>query len=369
MKILMLNYEFPPLGGGAANATAYLLRELAQDRAVFVDVVTSSSSNRYEKEQFSKRIRIFKLNVNKRDAHYWRANELLCWSVKATSFIETLLKENHYNLCHCWFGWPTGLIGYHFKETMPYIVSLRGSDVPGFSPRLKLLDKLIFKKLSQVVWMAAAHVTANSLGLKTLAHAAVSVHIEVIPNGVDSDRFAPADPPKKGDKIRMVAVGRLVERKGYGYLLNALKDIKAHFELVIVGDGVECDDLKKTARKQNIPVRFDGFLTHDAVVTRLKQAELFVSPSLNEGMSNAVLEAMSCGLPIIATDVGGAKELIQGNGLIVEKGSVENLKKALKTYRGNRSLLIEHGTESRRIAEQMPWSKTAARYLEVYRAC
>ncbi|MGE5410118.1 MAG: glycosyltransferase family 4 protein, partial [Clostridiales bacterium] len=222
-KILMLNYEFPPIGGGAAIANYYLLKEFARNPNLKIDLVTSGSSNKFEVEQFSDNIRIFKLNICKKDPHYWTMSEILRWTWKAYRLSRRLVNENNYDLCHCWFGWPPGMIGYLFRKKVPYIIALRGSDVPGYNARLKALDKLIFKLVSRVIWENAKVVTALSGNLKKLAEKTFDeIDIEIVFNGVDSDKFKPVV-NKSGFNIGILFVGRLIRRKGIINLLKAFK--------------------------------------------------------------------------------------------------------------------------------------------------
>ena len=86
-------------------------------------------------------------------------------------------------------------------------------------------------------------------------------------------------------------------------------------------------------------------------------------------MSNSILEAMSCGLPIIATDVGGSKELINGNGFIVPKANIEELRQAILKYFNDKNLIIKHGKNSRKLAEKMSWDKIANSYYKAYCEC
>jgi len=144
----MLNYEFPPIGGGAAIANYHLLTEFIGNADLEIDLVTSSPANRFEIEQFSENIKIFKLNVGKKELHYWTMPEIARWTWKAYWFFRKLINENRYDLCHCWFGWPSGIIGYLFRKRVPYIIALRGSDVPGYNARLKILDKFALLQTS-----------------------------------------------------------------------------------------------------------------------------------------------------------------------------------------------------------------------------
>lgn len=353
----MLNYEFPPLGGGAANANYYLLKEFAKDKNLKIDLVTSSP-DKFKVEKFSDNITIYRLDVGKKNYHFWTMKEILVWSWKANKLVNKLLKENRYNMCHAWFGWPCGIIAYLKK--VPYIVALRGSDVPGYSNRLKFLDTFLFKPLSKRVWKKAARVVANSKGLKDLALQTLGREIDIIYNGVDTDDFKPGK--KISQKLTLISIGRLIERKGYQYLIPALKGMDVKLQLIM--DGNMKEELQEMAT--GMDVEFLGVQKRPAVIKYLQNADIFVLPSFNEGMSNSLLEALACGMPIITTDVGGSKELIKGNGIIVEKGSVNSLKKAVETYLKEPSLIEQQGMISRQIAEKMSWSNVAEEYRRVY---
>ncbi len=366
MRILMLNYEFPPLGGGAANANYYLLKEFSKHKDLEIDLITSSSKNKFEIEKFSSNIRIYKLNIGEKNIHNWKMFEIVKWFYKTYFFSRKLVKENSYNICHCWFGWPSGMIGYSLKNKIPYIVALRGSDVPGYNPRLKVQDALIFKYISKIVWKNAKHVIANSESLKSLAQKTLDIEMQIIPNGVDTNEFKPLKNKKIGKKIKLISTGRLIERKGYKYLISAL-ELQNEFELTLIGEGDQEQDLKKLAKDLNVKVTFKGALSHSEISKELQKADVFVLPSLNEGMSNSILEAMACGLPVITTDTGGTKTLINNNGYLVQKQDAQSIEKALSNYLSQKQLLVEHSLVSRQIAEELGWNYVANKYLEEYK--
>lgn len=365
MKILMLNYEFPPLGGGAANANYYLLKEFSKDKDIKIDLITSSVS-KYRVNEFSDNINIYFLDIgkNKNNYHYQKNKDLIKYSIKAYNFAKKLLKNNKYDLIHAFFGIPCGYIA--MKLGLLYIVSLRGSDVPFYNERFKVLDKLFFKRLSKKIWKKANSVAANSDGLRKLALRTFDENeISVIYNGVDTNEFYPSENKAVNRKKKIISIGRLIRRKGFEYLIKALKGIE-DIELDIVGDGVLLNNLKQIAANNKIQVNFLGNRLHNEIVDLYQRSDFFILPSLNEGMSNAVLEAMACGLPIIVTDVGGSKELVRDNGFVVEKGSVSSLNKAIQNYIKEPDLIIKHGKRSREIAESMSWPKVSDEYLKEY---
>lgn len=365
INLLMLNYEFPPLGGGAGNANYYILKELAKYPELNIDLVTSSTGS-FKVEAFSKNITVHFLDINKqgKNLHYQTNREVLNYSLKAYRYAKNLQKQKSYDLCHAYFGIPCGFIALLLK--LPYIVSLRGSDVPTFNKRYYWLDKLFFKQLSKITWKRARKVVANSEGLKELAHkTAPEQVISVIYNGVDVDQFSPPANKNINDPVKLISTGRLIARKGYIYLLEALKS-NENIELTLIGDGNLAAELQEHAKKNNMSVRFPGRIAHQNLADHLRDADIFVLPSLNEGMPNSVLEAMACGLPVVVTDTGGSRELIKNNGYIVKKADIDALKKALENLLYNRDLIIEMGRRSRKIAEDLSWKEVAKGYYEIY---
>ncbi len=367
MKILMLNYEYPPLGGGAGNAMHYLLSELSKEKNIQVDVVTSSP-DKYSVENFSDNITVYKLDVKKKNHNYQTFVETFFWSVKTYFFTKDLLLRK-YDLCHAWFGWPSGFFGYLNRKKMPYVVSLRGSDVPGFNPRFKILDKVLFNWLSRKIWQKAGYVTANSDGLRELAHKTWKGDIKIIYNGVDTVEFFPDK--KKHKEIILLCVARLIKRKGIVYLIKAMPKLLSKnkkTKLIIIGDGPEKEYLENMSIDLKIEksVQSIGKIEHGSLAKIYQRADIFLLPSLHEGMSNTILEAMASGLPIITTDTGGTKELIKGNGIIVkQENSIEIADAVIKLFDIKKR--EEFGAKSRVIAETLSWQNMSKKYVELYK--
>ncbi|GAI87176.1 unnamed protein product, partial [marine sediment metagenome] len=124
MKILMLNYEFPPIGGGAANAHRCLLQQYAGSSDLKVDVLTSAPGPGFFKETFADNITIYKVGLHKKELHFWRKTEVIEWLFKAKFHYRKLLRENDYDLAHAFFGFPTGWLCYRTANKLPYIISL-----------------------------------------------------------------------------------------------------------------------------------------------------------------------------------------------------------------------------------------------------
>jgi glycosyltransferase involved in cell wall biosynthesis len=136
---------------------------------------------------------------------------------------------------------------------------------------------------------------------------------------------------------------------------------------VIVGDGPERLRLERFARELGIADRVDfrGAVQQAELPAFYQAATVFVMPALQEGMSNAVLEAMASGLPIVVTATGGS-EAIRGNGAIVAPGDASAIRSALSAYREHPELLRRHGRRSRELAEAMSWELMSRAFVDLY---
>ncbi|MBT4251268.1 glycosyltransferase family 4 protein [bacterium] len=368
-KVLVLNYEFPPIGGGAATATFNMLRVLARKKDIKINLVTSSEGS-FKQEDFADNVKIHYLDIGKNgDIHSQSNKDLLIFFWKAFWYCLKLKKEEKFDLTHAFFGIPCGFIAMFLG--IPYIVSLRGSDVPFYSEKYHWLDILFFSWLSKIVWARAKNVVANSQGLKELAlKTKPNQEIEVIYNGVDTERFFPKE--KKNDEFVVISTSRLIKRKGIDLLLEAFISFsKEHnnVKLVIAGDGELNETLKGLVDKNKLTdkVSFLGAVDREEIPGIYQKGDVFVLPSLNEGMSNSLLEAMASGLAIVATDTGGTRELVdERNGIIISPKSVWEIEKALEKLNNNRNLLKSLKKESRSRALKMRWEEMAGDYYEMY---
>jgi len=108
--LLMLNFEFPPVGGGAANAHYYLLKEYAHNNELKIDVLTSAPKPGFFEETFSENITVYKVGLHKKNLHYWRKIEVIEWLLRAGFHYRRLLRRTDYDLVHAFFGFPTGCL-------------------------------------------------------------------------------------------------------------------------------------------------------------------------------------------------------------------------------------------------------------------
>jgi len=371
MKILMLNYEYPPVGGGAGHATRCLLQEYSRRKDIEIDLLTSCPGSGLTVEAFSPNIRIYKVGIRKKNLHYWTKPEVLQWLWKARGVYSKLLSENSYALSHAFFAFPTGWLCYRTADRLPYILSLRGSDVPGFNVRLGLDYKLL-AGLFRRIWSRASRVAANSQGLCQLAKGFMpNLDIGVIPNGVDTQQYHPAEQKKIGGPIHLLSVGRLISRKRIDWLIDAVDlAVKKGLDvrLNIVGEGNLLDELQKKAAAMNLSGRvvFLGLVERQQMPDVYRTNDLFVMASQHEGMSNAMLEAIASGLPIVMTACEGAQELIGDNGIVVDYPDMQAFVAAISSIITDEDKYAAMSNASRAIAERFSWSAVAEQYFQYY---
>ncbi|MFZ1428228.1 MAG: glycosyltransferase family 4 protein [Geminicoccaceae bacterium] len=367
LRLLVLCYETPPIGGGTGVACMQVLHALAHRTDLHIDMISSGPGRRLEVvHQGSAAIHL--LPVGKRDLNHWRPDELCRWMVGAVRRATELMRDEPYDLCHCWSGFPAGLVGWWLRHRQPYLVSLRGSDVPGYNRRLRLLDPLLLGHIARRVWRDAAGVVAVSRSLQALAQrTATDLPIGILPNGVDADHFRPG---ANGGSPSLVFAGRLIPRKGVAFLLDAVAMLKARhagLNLTIAGDGPERGALETRCQQLGIgpQVTFTGRLDRGELARLLGRSGILVLPAVADAMPNVVLEGMAAGMAIVATQTSAAG-IVHDNGAIVPPGDPTALAAAIERYLVDPALLVQHQRRSRVLALGRSWDAVADDHLGHY---
>ncbi|HEX6617683.1 MAG TPA: glycosyltransferase [Gemmatimonadales bacterium] len=369
LRILLLNNEYPPYGGGAGVATEMLARSLAA-RGLRVDVVTGGSDNDVSSELLwdgdadeEGVLTVHRVRCRRTSLHQAGMLDAASYLVAARPVIRRLLREHHYQVAHFFLSLPTGaLLPFLDLRDVPVVVSLRGSDVP---PR----------PLTRWIWRRADRVVASSDDLGTLALRMMpGLRYSVIHNGVDLQRFRPSHRRRfASDRIRCLAVARLVEGKGLRDLLRAMALLeRGRFELDIAGTGPDEPILRRMAAELGLggEVRFLGALDRSAVARRYREADLFTLPSRAESTGTVFAEALASGLPIVGTGVAGITDLVEHglHGLLVPPCEPVALAEAIRTLADDPKRRREIARRNRLRAEAaLDWRHVTARYLSLYR--
>ena len=375
MRILMLDNEFPPLGGGMGTVNRALLERYASNRELEIDLITSALGAKWESEQFADRITIIKVPVWNRNIHHSTCRELLMYAVQALSQSIKRHRARPYDFCFAWSTVPAGgvALALYRLVTLPYAVWVSGPDIPGFERRYRVLYPFL-SPIIRRVWQKANYVVAKCAGEIEMIHVLdSSVNVRFIPNGVDLAVFQPGPAMPDDGPLHVVCVARLIERKGQGHLIEAIKrltDSGIKVVLSLIGTGDSQRNYEDQARRLGIGdrVRFVGYVPREEINAYYNSAHVFALPSYNEGMSLAVLEAMAAGLPLVVTRTGGTAELVEEgvNGYSFNWADVDALTNYLRMLAKDRALARRMGASSRARAAFFGWDVIADRFLEVF---
>jgi glycogen(starch) synthase len=372
MNILLINSEYPPIGGGAGNASAHIARVLVQ-RGHVVWVLTSHWDDLPFEERRDNET-IVRISTLRRKTDRSNALEQFLFIFSASFRALSLVRQFKPDATLAFFGLPSGAVALFIKwlYRIPYIVSLRGGDVPGFRP----YDFWLYHKLAapfiHSIWKRAETIIANSEGLKRLALAFDSrFEIPVVPNGVDANQFAVTN--RDWSPPHILSVGRVVYQKGFDLAICALSELKGlDWTWTIAGDGPQMPLLKAMANEYGIQnrIHFAGWLSQEQLKAQYAAANLFLFPSRHEGMPNAVLEAMASGLPVIATRIAGNEELVvEGEtGKLVPTEDAASLRESLRPLLVEAQMREQMGRAShQRVEAWFSWDRVAEQYEDIFK--
>lgn len=321
MSILLVNYEYPPIGGGAANATYFLGREFA--RMGDKPVVVTAGLEHQRGHAVEDGVDVHRLPCMRHHTGHSNTLEMIDFMRHAWKAAPDIVRAHDVNRAIAFFTIPSGPVCARLQTRLgiPYLVFLRGGDVPGHVPGL-WLQHAVSRPMRRWVLRNAAAVVANGHGLARRSEMADPFPVHVIPNGVDADLF---HPPESGDKgpengaTVFLYAGRMHREKNLDMLLDQLAGLDAHgkepsrpWKLLMAGDGDQRAALQDQTRKLGIgdKVEWTGWMDKKDMPALLRRAHCFVNPSQYEGLPNAVQEAMATGLPVIASNVPGNAELV-----------------------------------------------------------
>ncbi len=329
-KILIINYEFPPLGGGGGIATYDLAIEWAKHGQV--DVLTSSFTGLKAEEK------VGDLNVYRVKILFRKSRDVASFISMLTylpgAFLKgiSLIRKNKYDVINTHFAVPSGPIGYLLGKIfhIPNVLSLHGGDIYDPSKKMSPHKSPVFKRIVKFILNRADCIVAQSSNTKENAEKYYSPKqsISIIPLA-----FHPQVIPHVSRKIFnidkkdfiLISIGRLIKRKSLEIAIKSLSLIKnENIKLYILGEGPEREFLEQLSVDLHLHdrVRFIGFVNDDDKFKYISLSDLYVSTSMHEGFGIVFMEAMHMKLPIVCTNNGGQVDFIKNeeNGILIDVG-------------------------------------------------
>lgn len=276
--------------------------------------------------------------------------------------------EKHFDIVNCHWIIPQGIIQSFCKKK--YLVTGHGADVVSLNAGpVKTLKSRCLKK--------ASGITVVSSRLKDyLEENYRAKNIRVCPMGCKLDVFSPDNRienhfEQNGKKV-VLFVGRLAEKKGVKYLIQAMRLVDAR--LVIVGTGPLENELKVLAEQESGDIVFLGNKTHDELKVIMPSADVYVAPSITakggdtEGIPVSIMEAMASGVPVVASDSGGISDLVKNgeNGLLTKEKDVKGIAAAINRILSEHELAETLTKTAEKTIKEYDYDVIAKNYFEMY---
>ncbi|MDY6933220.1 MAG: glycosyltransferase family 4 protein [Spirochaetota bacterium] len=377
LRILIINYEFPPLGGGGGIASSDLAKEWR--KLARIDVLTSSFK-RLKPFEVRDEISIYRAKT------FFRKSKDAATFISMLSFLPSaliigmrLFRKNRYNIINTHFAVPSGPVGYLLGKLFhtPNVLSLHGGDIYDPSKSMSPHRNVFFRIIVRFILNRADEIIAQSSNTKlnAIKYYKPWKEIKIVPLA-----YHPTEIPVitrkemkiKSDEFILITIGRLVKRKAMDVIINAISMIPDdRIQLFIVGDGPDRINLENLVKNLKLEKRihFLGYLSDEEKYKYLSVSDIFILPSMHEGFGIVYMEAMYCGLPIVCTNHGGQTDfLINGeNAILIDVGDIKACSEAiLKFYKDKEFYDNCSENNSKKIIDFYA-EPIAMRYIEIFR--
>ena len=386
-RILIFSTAYLPLQGGAELAVKEITERLTGDFSF--DLICARIKKELPLREKIGAVEIWRVGRG------WGKLDKMLFAWKGFRLAQRLYRQKNYDLVWAVMASFGGLAALFFKEQfdgVPYVLTLQEGDtlehIRARARWLGPLYKRMFKK--------ADLITTISHFLKNYARAqgAKKENIEVVPNGVDLNKFKVQSSKFKVEELKkklgiredekvLITVSRLVEKNGVGDLIEAIKQLTINdqqlpIKLLILGAGPLGKKLKSKAEELGLKdkILFLGNVPNAEVPEYLAASDIFVRPSLAEGLGNAFLEAMACGVPIIGTKVGGIPDFLKdpsagsgqsSTGLFCETKNPDDLARKIELLLKDEDLRRKLSENGRRLVEEKyDWKIIGRRMSDIF---
>lgn len=361
----MLNYEYPPVGGGGGQASADLAQALAA-RGHSIQVLTSRIPGLPRRAEESG-VRVRRVFTGRRSP--FRASFPAMVGYLGGAFLPgwRLAREWRPDVLHAHFAVPTGALAFALSRLnrIPYVITAHLGDVPGGVPEKTSRWFRWVYPLTGRIWRGAASVAAVSEYTRSLAARHYDVPIRVIPNGVWLAERGEARPA--GRPIRIVFVGRFQPQKNLPFLLERLDEVRdLEWTCTLVGDGPTRAEVERGIAGRGLEgrVRLTGWVAPETASGILAESDVLFMPSRSEGLPVVGVQALAHGLAIVASRVGGMAELVEDgkNGRSAPAGDAAAFHAALRWALEDSQRLTALKAASRSMAARFDIHRVAEAY-------
>jgi Glycosyltransferase len=370
MRILTLNHEYPPIGGGGGQACKDIITDLKARGNEFV-LITAYFPG-MQKEEVSPHLRILRVFSLRKSPYRVGFLGMGFYILSAISSGLAIIHHWKPDVIHAHFAVPAGAAAYvlHKFTGVPYILTVHLGDVPGGVPEKTQKWFRWIYPFTILIWKNASSVVAVSQFTASLAEQHYSISPQIIPNGIVL---------KTGKKInttnhppQIIFAGRFVTQKNLPAIVDILHSIKdLDWQCNLIGDGPLFQWVKDKIELYGLAdrVTLTGWLKPEEVQEFMNHSDILLMPSFTEGLSIVGLQALSYGLAIIATKVGGFNDLVENNenGFLSDVNEVAELGTALRNLLESPSLLLKARRKSLNMAQRFEIGSICDEYENLFK--
>ncbi len=372
MRILILNHEFPPIGGGGGKVAEDIAQGLVE-RGHEVLVLTSHYKS-LPKTEGRKGVQIRRFPTFRSSPY--RATLLSMGMYVGAGIFHGLKAIARWkpDVMHIHFAVPAGALGWILNRLTgkPYLLTVHLGDVPGGTPEKTGRWFRWVYPFTPPIWKGAARIVAVSQFTRDLARQTYPLEMDVIPNGVDTRQVNPGaiqvhEPPQ------IVFAGRFEPQKNPLQLVNVLSKLQdLPWGCVMLGDGSLKPTVEQEVRRQGLQSRISlrGWVEPEDVLAEFARSDILFMPSRSEGLPVVGVQALAMGLAMVAGKVGGFVEVVQPgvNGSLFDPDDAPGMEAELRRLLSDPQALVEARLASRRLSARFDLTTIVDRYETAFKA-
>lgn len=407
MKILTLTSSFPRYRGDLAGDFVYELAKRLKERGFEITVLTPHHlDTRFQENidgmkvyrfpyfypfKFQKLAYGSGISYNLKNSYLAKIQVPLFFLSELFGAIKIIRKEK-IDVIHSHWLVPQGLVGAICKKknVISHLSTVHAADVFGLErlPFKQMIANFIVKNSNEII-VVSSYIGERLLGLiSPELKKDIEKKMTILPMGVDARSFQNTNDKTKvlskskiNSHFKLLFVGRLAQKKGISYLIQAMPQIVSQIKdvnLILCGDGHLRKELEQLVKKMSLEkyVRFTGFVSNEEKIDYLSLADALIVPSIviqsgeTEGLPVVILEGLAAGKPIIASDVSGVKDVIKNgyNGFLVEQKNSDQIADKVLELLGDDELRVRFSKNALETAKKYDWDIIGKQYEKIIRS-
>lgn len=368
MRILTLNHEYPPIGGGGGKACQEIAGELV-NRGHELIILTSHFKGLPKTENYHN-FNLIRMPTARRKLYQAGFLSMGLYILQAVIKGLQIIRKWKPELIHVHFAVPAGFAAFvlHQLTGIPYLLTTHLGDIPGGSPeKTDKWFRWVFP-FTKPIWREAAKITTVSAFSASLAGEAYGITPIIIPNGIivrESLTITPHTPPV------ILFAGRFVAQKNLDVFMDVLESIRnIPWKCVMLGNGALFEHITSRIKQAGLSDRFSlpGWVEPPQVIATMEKSDVLFMPSLTEGLPVVGVQALEAGLAIVASNVGGFIDLVKNekNGILCSPVDKQTIVEGLRNLLSHQDKLMQARNYSHELAKNFSINKIVDKYESLF---